>query len=102
MFSKLLKVMAVRAQAQEMRARQQQRVTLALVRQAQAATGVRQLALVDSLARLWLPARLLPLVVQTLQAQLVVLQTRTPGSPKSTGCSARTARRSTSRRRRRR
>lgn len=102
MFSKLRKVMADRAQARAAQVMLEQRVMLALVRQAQAATGVRQLVQVQHLARLWVPAQLLHLVEQTLQAQLVLLQTRTPGSPRSTVSSAKTARRSTSRRRRRR
>lgn len=101
MFSRLRKVMADQVQARALLVQRQERVQLALVRQAQAAMAVRQLVLVDSLARLWLPVRMQQAVQVALQDQLVAM-TRTLGSLKSTGSSAKTARRSTSRRRRRR
>ena len=98
MFSWLLKAKAARVA----RARAANRLALALVQQARAARTVRQLALVEHLARSWLPARLLMVVQQALQAHLVALPIRSDGSPRSTGSSGKTARRSTSKRRRRR
>lgn len=100
MFSWLQRTMAARAAAAQVRERQAQRVTLALARQAQAAATVRQLALVECLARSWLQARLRRVVDQQLQAQLVALPIHSAGFPKSTAFSGKTARRSTSKRRR--
>lgn len=104
MFSKLRKVMAARAAARQLatqaRVRREQRLARALLQQAQAAATVRQLALVEHLARSWLPARLRAVVQQALQEQLAALPIHSPGSPRSTGSSGKTARRSTSKRRR--
>lgn len=81
--------------------REQQRVLLALARQAQAAATVRQLAQVLLLGRLSLPARQQAVLQQAVQVRLVQLPLLIPtrGSPKSTGSRSKTAR-STSRRRR--
>ena len=99
-FSWLKQRMAARAAMRLARARQQDRLALVLAHQAQEAGTVRQVALVQALAQSWLPARLRRVVEQQLQAALARLPIRTPGSPRSTGSSGKTARHSTSKRRR--
>jgi len=100
MFSRMKRAIQARRVAQQAMEQQAVRLTAALARQAKAAVTVRQLALVQALAQHWLPARLRRVVEQQLQAQLVALPIRMPGSPRSTASSAKTARRSTSKRRR--
>jgi hypothetical protein len=88
---------------QEAAARRQRAQELAqvLLVQGQQATTARQLGVLQGLAAHWLPPAVLQPLEQALQARLVALTIRTPGPRKSTGSSARTAR-STSKRRRRR
>ena len=102
MFSRMKQAMQARRALAQVQQQQAQRLTLALARQAQAASTVRQLALVDNLARCWLPLQLRKVVVQALQAKRVALPLPipSPGFPKSTVCSVKTAKRSTSKRRR--
>lgn len=100
MFAALRSMMQARREARQAQTRAQQRLQLALLRQAQAAATVRQLALVDSLARSWLPRPLRLAVVAVLQRRLAALPIHSAGSPKSTASSVKTGKRSTSKRRR--
>lgn len=100
MFSRIKQAMAARRAARQMEQQRLHRLLAALVRQAQAAATVRHLALVQALALRWLPARLRLVLDLALQQRLLALPIHMPGSQKSTACSARTAKRSTSKRRR--
>lgn len=100
MFSWIKKVLNRRAAERLQVQVRQARLARALLHQVRQAVGVRQLALLDHLLQCWLPVHLRRVVRLELQARLLALPTQTPGCRKSTACSDRTARHSTSKRRR--
>lgn len=100
MFCRIKKALAARAAARATQEQRAQRLALVLARQAQVAGTVRQVGLLEHLARCWLPERLRLVVQQELQARVLALPIPAHGSAKSSASSARTERRSTSKRRR--
>lgn len=104
MFFAIRRALTARMQARAARRAQELRVLAALVRQAQAAATVRQLALVQALGQPWLPARARAVLALAVQAQLVRLQagpvaSSSRRSPRSSSSRTRRARSTTRRRR---
>lgn len=97
MFTWLRQAMARRAAVRQARQLEAQRLATALMRQVQAATTLRHLALVQSLAQSLLPARLRAVFLAALAQRLMDLPAPlvapSPGSRRSSSSRGRTGRR---------